>query len=111
MLRIVSDERDGLCTITLHGKLAGDWVPVLDRFWQGLSPSVPSASVTAVLSNVSFIDAEGERLLERMWRAGVRLVASGCMNRHVVERIEGRAGSRDKGPESPRHAPRRGGRR
>lgn len=29
----------------------------------------------------------GERLLERTWRRGVEFVASGCMNRHVVERI------------------------
>jgi hypothetical protein len=87
MLRIVTEQHGERHTISLHGRLAGEWVPLLDRYWRHLADSVPSARVTAVLSDVSFIDAAGERLLERMWQSGVEFEASGCMNRHVVDRI------------------------
>jgi hypothetical protein len=49
---------------------------------------VAGANVTVVLSNVDFIDADGERLFQRMAGAGVRFVVSGCMNRYVVERLQ-----------------------
>jgi hypothetical protein len=97
MLRIVTEQHEGLYTIALHGKIAGEWVPVLDHFWQCLTKSVPSPRLTAVLTDVSFIDGDGERLLERMWRDGVRFVASGCMNRHVIERIEARSRAERRG--------------
>jgi len=111
MLRIVTDQHGDLWTITLHGKVAGEWVPVLDQCWQGLAATVPSARMTAVLSDVSFIDADGERLLERMSRDRVRLVASGCMNRHLVERIQGRVADPGETTRASHHIPRRGGRR
>lgn len=84
MLRIDIEQHGDRFTISLHGSVAGEWVPVLDRYWQGLADSVPSARITAELSDVSFIDADGQRLLERMWRRGVEFMASGCMNRHIV---------------------------
>jgi hypothetical protein len=88
MLRIVTEQHGERYTLSLHGRLADEWVPLLDRYWRHLADSVPSARVTAVLSDVSFIDAAGERLLERMWERGVEFEASGCMNRHVVDRIQ-----------------------
>jgi hypothetical protein len=39
------------------------------------------------VTDVSFIDQDGERRLERVWREGVELETSGCMNRHVIDRI------------------------
>jgi len=109
MLRIVTDQQGDLCRVTLHGKIAGEWVPVLDRFWQRLAESVPSPRMTAVLSDVSFIDADGERLLERMSRQGVRLVASGCMNRHLVEQIQGRTADPGRTRRASRQIPPGGG--
>jgi hypothetical protein len=90
MLRIVTSQRGEIVTISLHGRLAGDWVGLVERSWRSIAGSVPAAQVTTILSDVSFIDAAGERLLERMWRQGVQFVASGCMNRYVVEKIQGR---------------------
>ena len=91
MLRIVTQQHGDRFTLALHGSVAGEWVSLLDCYWQSLVRSVPSAQVTAELSDVSFIDRDGERLLERMWCGGVELVASGCRNRHVVARIRGEA--------------------
>ena len=90
MLRIATKRRGPLYTISLHGRIAGEWVALLDGYWQGVAEKTTPGQVTVVLSEVSFIGPEGEQLLERMGRHGVRFVASGCMNRHVVERVEGR---------------------
>lgn len=92
MLRIVTEQHDDTYTVSLYGRLAGEWVGLLDRYWQTLLGKVPAAKVTAVLSDVSFIDADGERLLARMWRRGSDIVGCGCMNRHVIEQVK--AGAR-----------------
>lgn len=91
MLRIVTEQQGDSCTISLHGRVAGEWVGLLERYWQTLREKLPTARITAVLADVSFIDGKGERLLERMSRQGVQFVVSGCMNRHVIEKIQKRS--------------------
>ena len=49
---------------------------------------LPSAKVTLVLSNVDFIDSDGERLLQRMADDGVEFVVAGCMNRYVIDNLK-----------------------
>jgi hypothetical protein len=102
MLRIVTEQHGEAYTIALHGRLAGDWVGLLARYWRSIVDSVPSARVTTVLSDVSFIDADGEALLDWMCRSGAELVATGCLNRHVVERIRSSAGRDNAGRAAPR---------
>ena len=89
-MRILTEERGDAYTLSLQGRIAGEWVPVLERCWRSILREAPSAKITAILSDVSYIDADGERLLERMWRGGAAFVASGCLNRFVVERIQRR---------------------
>lgn len=92
MLRIESERRADCYAIVLHGSIAGEWVALLDRYWRSIADDVPSARIKVVLTDVSFIDHDGERLLERMWRQGVELEAHGCMNRHVIDRIRMHSG-------------------
>jgi hypothetical protein len=92
MLRIGYAQDDGHCAIVLEGSVAGEWVSLLDRTWRSIADDTPPARIKVVLTDVSFIDRDGERLLERMWREGVELEASGCMNRHVIDRIRAQRG-------------------
>src|SRR5512136_2541611 len=87
MLRIVTEQDGDLYTLSLHGNVAGEWVSLLDHYWRRIADPTPSARITVVLTDVSFIDAEGEYVLERMWRRGVEFVTSGCMNRYVIDKI------------------------
>src|SRR5512139_3009137 len=87
MLRVITVKRGGVYRLELHGMLGGEWVPLLEQHWRAIVDGVP-ATVTVVLSNVDFIDPDGERLLRRMADAGVRFVVSGCMNRYVVEQLQ-----------------------
>jgi ABC-type transporter Mla MlaB component len=90
MLRIDIEQHGDDFLVALHGSIAGDWVPLLERHWRSITEKVPTASVSMSLSDVSFVDAAGVRLLDEMARAGVRFEASGCMNRHLVDMVEGR---------------------
>lgn len=92
MLRIVTEQHGDRYTLSLHGKLTGEWVGELERYWGSIVNAVPAAIVVVVLSDVSFIDADGERLLERMCVERTSFVTSGCMNRYVVENVRRRAG-------------------
>ena len=87
MLRVITERHGDNCRLDLHGTLGGDWVAVLEQHWRSVMDDMPSSKVTLVLSDVDFIDADGEALLRRMADSGVEFVASGCMNRYVIERL------------------------
>jgi hypothetical protein len=91
MLRVITVKRGGVYRLELHGMLGGEWVSLLEQHWRAVVDGVAPARVTVVLSNVDFIDPDGERLLRRMADAGVRFVVSGCMNRYLVDRLRANA--------------------
>ncbi len=89
MLRIITEQRDNTCRMELHGRVAEEWVAVLEGHWRAVLDGAPSPIVTVGLSNVDFIDLDGERLLRRMGECGVKFDGNGCMNRYVIEKISG----------------------
>ena len=88
MLRVISDRQGDSYRLDLHGTLGGEWVAVLEQHWRSIMDDVPSAKVTLVLSNIDFIDSDGEQLLQRMADDDVTFVVAGCMNRHVIDRLK-----------------------
>jgi hypothetical protein len=88
MLRVITDQQGDRYRLDLHGTLGGEWVAVLEQHWRSIMDDVPSAKVTLVLSNVDFIDPDGEQLLHRMADDDVAFVAAGCMNRYVIDRLK-----------------------
>jgi hypothetical protein len=94
MLRVITHQLGLTWRLELHGMLGGEWVPLLEQLWLSILNDAPSASVTVVLSDVEFIDPDGERLLRRMAESGVGFVVSGCMNRYVIERLHANAPAR-----------------
>jgi hypothetical protein len=89
MLRIITKERGTTYRLELHGSIAGEWIAVLERHWRDILNRVPSATIAVGLSNVGFIDRDGQELLRRMAERGVKLDGAGLMNRYVIERISG----------------------
>jgi hypothetical protein len=87
MLRVITDRQGDSYRLGLHGVLGGEWVAVLEQHWRSITRTLPSAKVTLMLSNVEFIDSEGERLLQCMADDGVDFVVTGCMNRYVIEHL------------------------
>lgn len=94
MLRIITEQRGTTYHLELHGAVAGEWIPVLERHWRAIPAKGTPATVTVGVSNVDFVDQHGEELLRRMAECGVVFEGAGCMNRYVIERISGGADSR-----------------
>jgi hypothetical protein len=88
MLRVITERLGDRYTLDLHGTLGGQWVAALEQHWQSIVDDVPSARVTLVLSNVDYIDSDGEALLRRMADNNVEFVVAGCMNRYVIDNLK-----------------------
>ena len=88
MLRVITERQGNRYRLDLHGTVGGDWVRVLEQHWRAIADDVPAAKVTVVLSNVDFIDADGEQLLQQMADDEVAFVVAGCMNRYVIDRLK-----------------------
>jgi hypothetical protein len=89
MLRIITKQQGTAYRLELHGTIAGEWIAVLERHWRDILNTVPSAAIAVGLSNVVFIDRDGEELLRRMVERGVNLDGTGLMNRYVIDKISG----------------------
>jgi hypothetical protein len=87
MLRVITRQFGDGYRLELYGMLGGEWVRLLEELWRAILADLPSATVTVVLSDVEFIDPEGEGLLRRMADGGVAFEVSGCMNRYVIEKL------------------------
>ena len=91
MLRITFQEDPVGTTVKLEGKLSGPWVEELERSWVE-RPLQPSRQITVDLSDVTYIDPEGKRLLARMMGKGVYLQGTQLMTRYIIDEIR-RAGA------------------
>jgi len=88
MLRVITDRQGDNYRLDLHGVVGGEWVAVLEQHWRSIVRELPSAKVTLVLSNVDFIDRDGEQLLRRMADDDVAFVVAGCRNRFVIDSLK-----------------------
>lgn len=87
MLRITLDDRPRLLTFKLEGQLAGAWVAELRQCWKRALADRGHRRLVIDLTNVTFVDPEGVRLLESIHGERVRFVSSGPMMRALVEKI------------------------
>ena len=87
MLKITMQIEAGLMTFALAGKLTGPWVQEFELCWRSAAGTQQICLVRVDLTSVTFIDEEGKALLGRMHQEGAELVASGCLNKCIVERI------------------------
>lgn len=89
MLKITLCRKPKCSTFKLEGKLVGPWVRELEESWKALSEPCRK-HVILDLTDVSFIDSEGSRLLSRLGEEGARFVANAPLTRAMVERAIGR---------------------
>jgi len=87
MLRIIEQGHERSLTFRLAGRLAGEWTPELERCWREAVAAEQSLSVGVDLTEVTFIDPAGKRLLAAMAKEGVELIAADVMMKALVEQI------------------------
>jgi hypothetical protein len=88
MMKITFCNGSETAELKVAGKLAGPWVDELEKTWHAVSPAAKSETLLVDLCQVTFVDAEGKRLLEQMHKAGVELVGDGIMTRYLIEKIK-----------------------
>src|SRR5580698_634117 len=89
MLRINYVQTDAERRWTLCGQLRGPWVEELAGCWRQLRGNDSGSRSVVDLTDVTFIDESGERLLSEMRGKGVEFVAAGVDTKHLLEDLKG----------------------
>jgi len=79
-------------TLRLRGDLSGLWVDEVARTWCDVVASSPAESVTVDLAGVSFIDAEGIKLVRWLFQRGTHLRAGRLMTQYIIDQVAKEAG-------------------
>ncbi len=87
MLRITVENGSRPATIKLEGKLSGPWVDELARAWNKFTADEPGRTIKVDLSEVTFIDAAGKKLLSSLVERGAELRAAHLMTKYIVQQI------------------------
>jgi len=87
MLKITIHNAMNAATLKLEGRLAGPWVSELERSWRAVKDDSRDKPVLIDLCEVTFVDAEGRKLLSRLYEQGARMQTFGCMAKGIVEEI------------------------
>jgi hypothetical protein len=87
MLRITVNNDVGVTRIKIEGRLMGAWVRELEDCWRQATTVQPPPRILVELTDVSFVDGEGEALLKLMAATGVELIAMDMLMKALVEEI------------------------
>ncbi len=92
MLRICYSITESKQQWTLCGQLKGPWVQELRSCWERTRSAGPATRSVVDLSDVTFIDESGEKLLGEMGHVGVEFVATGIETKYLLENLKSNAG-------------------
>jgi anti-anti-sigma regulatory factor len=87
VIRISEIRKGSARRLLVEGKLADDWVEVLEKSWLEAQTSRNGEPMCVDLSGVTWIDDKGRELLKRMLQDGAELRATGVMTRAVIEEV------------------------
>lgn len=86
MIRLLTTDAPGAITITIDGRLVGDYIATVeDSISEAIKRQKP---VRLFLRDVSQIDEHGRKLLSRLAARGVQLSASGIYSSYLVGEIQ-----------------------
>jgi hypothetical protein len=88
MLRITHAQTETEQRWTLCGQLRGPWVTELQACWEHGRQVAGSVHTVVNLSDVTFIDESGEKLLREMRSSGVEFVAAGIDTKHLLKHLK-----------------------
>ncbi len=88
MLKITIMETTSERRWIVHGRFIGPWVNELRTTWKRAHRSQDKRACIIDLSDVTFIDKSGERLLRAMSKKGAQLMAGGLYVKHVLEQLK-----------------------
>ena len=96
MLRITIVDTPGEQKWILQGRLIGPWAAELKSNWKRAHGEANNGRSCVVdMSEVTFIDTNGERVLTKMMNDGAHFIVSGLYATHVIDNLEARRRSRN----------------
>ncbi|MGA8727741.1 MAG: hypothetical protein WB608_03245 [Terracidiphilus sp.] len=89
MLKITIHEDQDAVAVKLEGRIAGPWAEELSRVWVETAPRVASRKLSLDLRQVTYADANGERVLKGIYaEREAELVASTPWTQYLAEVIK-----------------------
>jgi anti-anti-sigma regulatory factor len=85
VLKIIISETPTETRWTLQGRLVGVWVDELRTNWKKKPRRQNAVPCVIDLTDVTFIDQKGERLLRAMAKKGVQFIATGIYIKYVLQ--------------------------
>ena len=87
MLRIITTETEAGQKWVLHGQLAGPWAAELQSNWDKASVGIGVVDLT----DVTFIDEAGARVLCAMVGSGIKFIAGGVDTQQLLKDLKGKS--------------------
>jgi hypothetical protein len=90
VLKITINENSQPVEVKLEGRIAGAWAEELNRVWVEAAPRIGSKQVSIDLSEVTYADAEGKRVLGRIVaQTGATLVTGTLWTQYLAKDVTG----------------------
>lgn len=90
MLKITLLQESKPAALKLEGKLSGPWIAELWRSWMEIQSQEPGQPIPVDLSDVTFVNSKGKKLLRSMFQQGADLQGSSLMMRFLLREIKDR---------------------
>jgi anti-anti-sigma regulatory factor len=87
MMKIQTKEVDGVLILQVEGRLAGAFVPELERCWQAARADQSGRKLLVDLKGVTCIDRSGRYLLQLMHGNGVGFLNAGLAVQDILEQV------------------------
>jgi anti-anti-sigma regulatory factor len=88
MLRITIEEDEAAAVLKLEGRVAGPWVAELSRYWREKAPLLESRKLLVDLSNVTYSDAVGTRVLGAIYaQTAAELITGTPWTQYLAEEV------------------------
>lgn len=95
MLRITVVDTPAEQKWILQGRLIGPWAAELKSNWKRAHDKTNGRSCVVDMSDVTFIDTNGERVLTKMMNDGAHFIVCGLYATHIIENLEARSRGRN----------------
>ena len=91
MLRITTQSSPEALTFLVEGKLVGEWAKELELSWKQTTSVRGHRALIVDLSETLFIDNEGRRVLEKLFRDGAFFRTACPMTESIISDITGKS--------------------
>ncbi len=91
MLRITTHDSPEALTFQVEGRLVGEWAKELECCWKSAARARENRAPIIDLTEVLFIDEEGQRVLAKLFREGAFFRTAGPMTEAIVSGITGKS--------------------